>query len=125
MHNQHLSVSCRLALITALLAGRHPRIAADSVRVRFVGYGEWILNVEIFALAETTDFNEFLAIQEDVLLLVKGMVHEAGCDFAFPSQTQYAARPRTGCRLIAARDDLRLQNFAHLRPVFAADHCFR
>ena len=80
-------------LLAALrdMLGRHPRIAADSVRVRFVGYGEWSLNVEIFALAETTDFNEFLAIQEDVLLLVMGMVHEAGCDFAFPSQTQYAA----------------------------------
>jgi MscS family membrane protein len=73
------------------MLGRHPRIAADSVRVRFVGYGEWSLNVEIFALAETVAFDEFLAIQEDVLLQVMGVVREAGCDFAFPSQTQYNA----------------------------------
>lgn len=80
-------------LLAALrqLLGSHPRIAADSVRVRFTGYGEWALNVEVFALADTADGAEFLAIQEDVFLQVMDVVREAGCDFAFPSQTQYLA----------------------------------
>jgi MscS family membrane protein len=77
-----------LAALRQLLAG-HPRIVADSVRVRFTGYGEWSLNVELFALADTTAHDEFLAIQEDVYLQVMGVVQDAGCDFAFPSQTQY------------------------------------
>ena len=68
----------------------HPRIAAESVRVRFTAYGEWSLNVEIFALAETTVAEDFLAIQEDVLLRIMDLVREAGSDFAYPSQTQYA-----------------------------------
>ena len=67
----------------------HPRIATESVRVRFTGYGQWSLDVEVFALAETTVDEEFLAIQEDLLLRIMDVVREAGSDFAYPSQTQY------------------------------------
>jgi MscS family membrane protein len=69
----------------------HPRIAADSVRVRFVGYGAYSLDIEVFALAETNDWPIFLAIQEDVLLEVMDVVQGSGCGFAFPSQTHYTA----------------------------------
>jgi MscS family membrane protein len=77
-----------LADLRRMLAD-HPRIAPESVRVRFTGYGEWSLNVEVFALADTTSPEEFLAIQEDVLLRIMDVVRDAGSDFAYPSQTQY------------------------------------
>lgn len=79
-----------LAHLRRMLAA-HPRLVADSVRVRFVGYGSWSLDVEVFALAETRDHAEFLAIQEDVLLRVMDVVVDSGCGFAFPSQTHYQA----------------------------------
>lgn len=79
-----------LASLRRMLAD-HPRIASESVRVRFTGYGQWSLNVEVFALAETTVAEEFLAIQEDVLLRIMDLVREAGSDFAYPVQTQYLA----------------------------------
>jgi MscS family membrane protein len=69
----------------------HPRLVPDSVRARFIEYGGWSLNVELYALAETSDQVEFLAIQEDVLLRVMDVVQESGCGFAFPSQTFYQA----------------------------------
>jgi MscS family membrane protein len=69
----------------------HPRIDAESLRVRFVGYGSYSLDVEIFALAETNDWATFLAIQEDILLEVMDVVSGSGCNFAFPSQTHYMA----------------------------------
>jgi MscS family membrane protein len=105
----------------------HPRIAADSVRVRFTGYGEWALNVEVFALADTAEAAEFLAIQEDVLLQVMDVVREAGCDFAFPSQTQYLAaesaidadrsrRAEEAVREWRGRDGLRAAGFLDARP---------
>lgn len=105
----------------------HPRIDAESVRVRFTGYGEWALNVELFALAETTIWNEFMAIQEDVLLRVMDLVREAGCDFAFPSQTHYEAtdtaldigRVRRAEEAVAAwrrQDGLRGAGFLDVRP---------
>ncbi len=79
-----------LAALRNLMAG-HPRINAESVRVRFVGYGSYSLDIEIFALAETNDWATFLAIQEDILLEVMDVVAGSGCSFAFPSQTHYMA----------------------------------
>ena len=69
----------------------HPRIDADSIRVRFIGYGAYSLDVEVYALAHTNDWPVFLAIQEDVLLKVMDVITGSGCGFAFPSQTHYMA----------------------------------
>jgi MscS family membrane protein len=79
-----------LAALRQLLTS-HPRLDAESVRVRFTGYGAYSLDVEVFALAETNDWATFLAIQEDVLLEVMDVVTGSGSGFAFPSQTHYMA----------------------------------
>ena len=70
----------------------HPKITTEPARVRFVGFGDYSLNVEIFAYADTPDWNQFLGIQEDVHLRIMDIVKEAGTGFAFPSQTNYFAR---------------------------------
>jgi MscS family membrane protein len=70
----------------------HPKITKDPARVRFAGFGAHSLDVEIFAYADTPDWNQFLAIQEDVYLRIMDIVKEAGTGFAFPSQTTYFAR---------------------------------
>ncbi len=77
-----------LARLRELLMA-HPKVSPDPARVRFVGYGESSLEVELFAFIETRDWNEFLAIQEDLNLRVKDVVKSSGTDFAFPSQTVY------------------------------------
>jgi MscS family membrane protein len=79
-----------LVALKRLLLG-HPRIHPDPARVRFVGFGAYSLDLEIFAYAATTDFNEFLAIREDLFLRIMEVVAESGTSFAFPSQTIYAA----------------------------------
>lgn len=79
-----------LAALRHLLT-QHPRIDAQSVRVRFIGYAAYSLDIEVFALAETDDWATFLAIQEDVLLEMMDVVSGSGCGFAFPSQTHYMA----------------------------------
>jgi MscS family membrane protein len=105
----------------------HPRLVPESVRARFVGYGAWSLDVEIHALAETSDHADFLAIQEDVLLRIMDVVDEAGCGFAFPSQTHYqaadtapdATRVAEAERRVAAwrrQDGLRAVGFLDTRP---------
>ncbi len=71
---------------------RHPMVAMDPARVRFVGYGDFALNVEIFAFVHTRDWGEFLAVQEDLNLRIKDIVEGAGSGFAFPSQTLYMER---------------------------------
>ena len=71
---------------------RHPRVSMDPARVRFIGYGDYALNIEVFAFIQTREWNEFLAIQEDINLRIKDIVEAAGTDFAFPSQTVYMER---------------------------------
>ena len=80
-----------LVELRRLLLG-HPKIDNDPARVRFVGFGSSSLDVEIFAYARTNDWNEFLAIREDVFLRIMDVVERAGTGFAFPSQTAYLAR---------------------------------
>jgi len=80
-----------LAKIRELLLS-HPKITDDPARVRFVGYGDYALNIEIFAYGVAKDWGEFLGIQEDVLLRIMRIVEESGTGFAFPSQTTYLAR---------------------------------
>jgi MscS family membrane protein len=74
-----------LAGLRRLLAN-HPRIDAESVRVRFIGYGAGSLDIEVFALADTNDWATFLAIQEDALLKVMDVVRGSGCSFAVQAQ---------------------------------------
>jgi MscS family membrane protein len=74
-----------------LLVG-HPKVLADPARVRFTGLGAFSLDIEIFAYVATPDFNEYLAVQEDLLLRIIDVVDRSGTGFAFPSQTIYAAK---------------------------------
>ena len=49
----------------------HPKIDADTVRVRFAGYGGSPLDIGIRIYALSEDWNDYFAIQEDVLLRMK------------------------------------------------------
>ena len=70
----------------------HPKLLGESARVRFVKYGDYSKDVEIFAYVNTGQWTEFLGIQEDVLLRVHDIVEAAGTDFAIPSQRNYRDR---------------------------------
>ncbi len=85
-----------LAELRALLHA-HPKTihtADDPVRVRFVGYGDYSLKVAVRVYIRTTEYNEFLAIQEDILLRVAEIIEQAGTSFAYPSSTLYHTRDR-------------------------------
>jgi MscS family membrane protein len=80
-----------LAKLRELLL-RHPKVDPDPARVRFVGYGSYSKDVEVFAYLRCQEQNDFLAIQEDILLRMEDIIGEAGTGFAFPSQTAYLAK---------------------------------
>jgi MscS family membrane protein len=60
--------------------------------VRFVGFGATSLDLEIYAYVETWDWDQFLAIREDLLLRIIDVVEASGTGFAFPSQTLYLGK---------------------------------
>ena len=71
------------------LLANHPRVMEEPARVRFIGYGAYSLDLEIFAYLVCSDQDTFLAIQEEILLRIADIVKACGADFAFPSQTTY------------------------------------
>jgi len=80
-----------LARLRQILLG-HPRVTDDPARVRLVGFGAYSLDLEVFAYVDTSDWNEFLGIREDLYLRFIEAVKEAGTGFAFPSSTTYLGR---------------------------------
>jgi MscS family membrane protein len=71
------------------LLNEHASVDSASVRVRFVRFGASSLDVDIFAYVSADDGNNFLEIQEELLLGIMNIVQEAGTGIAFPSQTLY------------------------------------
>ncbi len=72
--------------LEATLRG-HPKIWPDAVVVRFKQFGASSLDVEIMAWFQTSDWGEFQAIRQEVLLQFMGVVQAAGTSMAFPTQT--------------------------------------
>ncbi|ALJ01094.1 mechanosensitive ion channel protein MscS [Rufibacter tibetensis] len=70
----------------------HPKIDPESARVRFVRVGASSFDLEVFSYVLTSEFNEFLEIQEDLLLRMMDVIDSSGSSFAFPSQTIYLGR---------------------------------
>lgn len=60
--------------------------------MRLVNFGASTLDIQLFAYAMTTDWTQFRAIREDILLRVIDIVRQSGTSFAFPSQTVYYTR---------------------------------
>jgi MscS family membrane protein len=70
----------------------HPKVETVTARVRFIGFRDSAVELEVFAYVLETEYVVFLAIQEDLLLRFMNLVEESGTAFAFPSQTTYFAR---------------------------------
>lgn len=62
-----------------------------SVRVRFLNFGASSLDVEVFAYILARDWDQFLEIQEGLLLRIMGCVEAVGTQIALPSQTIFIA----------------------------------
>ncbi len=70
----------------------HPKVLPDPLRVRLVNFGAYSIDLEMFAYVDTQDFNEFLAVREDIFLRIMDAIAQSGTGFAFPSSTTYLAR---------------------------------
>jgi MscS family membrane protein len=72
------------------------RVDPDPARIRFLGFGESSLDLEVFAYVRTRDFDAFLVVAEELNLRIMDLVREAGTGFAFPSRTLYLRRDEAG-----------------------------
>jgi MscS family membrane protein len=72
----------------------HPKIWPESVLVRFTELGDSALQVEVMAWFLTTDWDEFTAIRQELLLRFMEIVAEAGTSLAFPTRTVHVLSER-------------------------------
>ena len=80
-----------LTRLREMLIG-HPKVSPDTLFVRFQGFGDYSLDLELFAYVRTREWLVYQGIREDINLRIMDIVNEAGTGFAFPSQTAYLAR---------------------------------
>jgi len=67
----------------------HPKVEAGKIPVRFIGVGAYSLDVEVVAYVTTPDYDEFLAIQQELLLKMLQAVEHAGTALAVPLQESF------------------------------------
>jgi MscS family membrane protein len=70
---------------------QHPQIWPDAVVVRFKELAASSLDIEVMAWFETSDWGEFQAIRQEVLLSFMKVVESARTSFAFPTRTLHLA----------------------------------
>jgi MscS family membrane protein len=71
---------------------QHSKVLPDPARVRLSGLGDSAFVLDVFAFVRCADWDEFLAVKEDLNLRIAEIVRESGTDFAFPSRTVYFSR---------------------------------
>jgi MscS family membrane protein len=80
-----------LASCREVLAGE-PKVETGKIPVRFIGVGAYSLDVEINAYVKTPDYDEFLAIQQELLLKLLKAVEAAGTALAVPLQESFESQ---------------------------------
>lgn len=77
-----------VADIRELLEKDH-RLDPESRRAHLVKFGAYSLDIDVFAFVLTSDYRQFLDVQEELLAAIMKIVEKHETDFAFPSQTLY------------------------------------
>jgi len=69
-----------------------PEIESGEIPVRFIGVGQYSLDIEIFVYVLTNDGNRFLKIQQELLLRILDAVKSVGTALALPTQASVEYR---------------------------------
>jgi Small-conductance mechanosensitive channel len=72
----------------------NPKVETGTIPVRFIGVGPFSLDVEVAVYLKTSDNDEFLALQQELLLAMLQAVERAGTALAVPLQESFVAGER-------------------------------
>jgi MscS family membrane protein len=75
-----------LEALRALLAS-HSRVDPEPARVRFIGFGDSYLELELYAYVNTRDWSEYLEISEGLHLRILEIIGQEGAELAYPTRT--------------------------------------
>ena len=68
----------------------HPKVVSEPLWVRFSGFGEASLDLDVFAYIEVKTYFESLEVAEDLNLRIMDILTEGGTELAVPTKIQYA-----------------------------------
>ncbi|OQM73981.1 hypothetical protein BFN67_06535 [Pseudaminobacter manganicus] len=69
------------------LLSEHPGIEHDFFVFQMDSYGDFALKMFLYAFTQTTDYNEYMSIKEDILLKIGNIVRAHGGELAVPTST--------------------------------------
>jgi MscS family membrane protein len=78
------------------LLNEHSNVEVGPIPVRFVGVGTYSLDLEVFAYVLTSNWDEYLTIQQELLLRLLDEVAAAGTALALPTQASVAYSVQPG-----------------------------
>lgn len=67
----------------------HPEIHQDTIHIYFTAFNSSSLDIFCYFFTKTTNWGEFMAVQEDTNLKIMEIVERNGSSFAYPTQTLY------------------------------------
>ncbi|OBQ55703.1 mechanosensitive ion channel family protein [Halodesulfovibrio spirochaetisodalis] len=74
----------------------HPKVLSKYLyRVKLDSYGNYSKVIRVYTfISGDLRWEEYLEVRQDLLFRIAEIIHEAGSDFAYPSQTIYLAKDR-------------------------------
>jgi MscS family membrane protein len=88
------------------LLDKHPDVESSTARVRFIAVRAGSFDVEIFAYVVGSDFNKYLAVQEELLLEMLGIVESAGTALALPTQVTHLISDRSAGTTLESKESV-------------------
>jgi MscS family membrane protein len=70
-------------------------VETNSIRVRFLRFGSYSFDVEVYAYVRARDWNQFLELQEGLFLGIMKCIEAAGAEIALPSQSLFLTNTST------------------------------
>ncbi|MGD8803073.1 MAG: mechanosensitive ion channel [Gammaproteobacteria bacterium] len=71
------------------LIEQHEMIDEETSRVRFLDFGEYAQEIELYVYIMTQDFVEYLQHREDINLRIKDIIEASGTELVVPANTTY------------------------------------
>jgi MscS family membrane protein len=71
------------------LINKHEMIDEESSRVRFLEFGEYAQEIELYVYIRTQDFAEYLQYREDINLSITNIIESSGTQLVVPTRTTY------------------------------------
>ena len=71
------------------LIQQHEKIDEEASRARFLDFGEYAQEIELYIYIKTRVFTEYLQHREDINLRIRGIIDSAGTELVVPTSTMY------------------------------------